>query len=232
MSFKADISYFIGTSIDTEYSFGSPYPNLESSQISNNPYKTGYSSLFTQDQTSTDYESFAEKIFDLIRLEESNSSSSNQDFKDEGEDFVRNVVTKFLRTLEFDTLEIGMNSKCEEFIRESLEVDPLHTKEALNKLFLKNINNDKVVLSILHTISHIDYDLIYPEGQTMALACFSNKDLEIREYAIRAFENWACSSSLDILESQRVSPAWLDDYRKEVIEDIKGIIDVKVSTKN
>lgn len=52
---------------------------------------------------------------------------------------------------------------------------------------------------------------------TMALAALSNKDEEVVESGIRAFENWEEKDCLIFLESVTIKFDWLNCYLKDVI---------------
>ena len=49
----------------------------------------------------------------------------------------------------------------------------------------------------------------------------ANKDVEIKDFAIRVFESWADPESLKILDNTVVTPEWLESYRKLVVKDLK-----------
>ncbi len=225
MSFK----YQFITSFDLdnfqEQDYSSTSKTIEEKYIQNI-----YSSLFSENiNNSSDYNSFADDVFDLIKTTSPSSSSSQVKPEGSNKNLIESLIHQYLLTLETDTVEIGMKSKCEDLVRVWLDNYPLQTKEAINTLFLRNLKNEKVLISILHTISHLDYDSVYPQAQTIALACLSNKDVEIKEYGLRIFESWANEDSIESLEQQHLTPEWLDEYRQEIIEDIKGIVDVSTS---
>ncbi len=53
------------------------------------------------------------------------------------------------------------------------------------------------------------------------MSLLANKDVEIKDFAIRVFESWADPESLKILDNTVVTPEWLESYRKLVVKDLK-----------
>ena len=93
----------------------------------------------------------------------------------------------------------------------------------LNELYLINAStNIKLILGILHILSHLKYETIKPIGPTIAVAAINHKDIEVRECGIRAFESWGNSHSLSVLKSLKKSgEEWLDEYVAYVIHDLE-----------
>lgn len=49
---------------------------------------------------------------------------------------------------------------------------------------------------------------------------FSHPNLEVKDFAIKFFENMADENALKTLRSHEIHPQWLDDFRKNVIKDM------------
>lgn len=130
------------------------------------------------------------------------------------------VTENFLNMLRNDIFEAGYSSSSEIFFKSMLEKDSADTKKWLNTVYLNNFYDVKVLVGILHIISHLDYETVFPEGQTMAVASLMHQDIEVREYALKAFENWAHPDSLKILESIKCEEKWLQDYLEDIISDL------------
>lgn len=128
---------------------------------------------------------------------------------------------KIIQLINENDFEYGYSSKLDEFILELIKINRLATKELLNDLLIEEYNDASIVCGLLRTVSHIDYDEITPQGDTMALAALSHIDLEVKECGIRAFENWANSESLSVLESTNIDNPFLQNYLDKVILDIK-----------
>ena len=132
-----------------------------------------------------------------------------------------NLINQIKNLIEASEFEYGNDSILDSFLGKQLRVNNLRTKENVNNLFLDNMNNPKILTGILRTISHFDESLINPNGMTMAVAALSHQNLEVKECAVRAFENWGGEASLRLLENLEVEVKWLQDYIDNVIIDIK-----------
>jgi len=164
--------------------------------------------------------------------EKGQSKSINAyDFKIESENlFKEKMKNNFLQIMKNTSFEYGYHAETDDFLNKQLKGNNLITKEWIQELFLENFSNEYIVTSILRTIAHIEYKDIYPHGMTIATAAISHKSIIVTENAIRAFENWESSDSLIILENVKCSDAWLDEYLKKVIENIKEENSAFIST--
>ncbi|HDT6574871.1 TPA: hypothetical protein QFT23_000969 [Bacillus cereus] len=175
------------------------------------------------------------KIFDISpslinrSSEQTSKPSYNEDDECNSEilnkEATQRLNKSFLNMLRSDTFEPGYSSSSEEFVKSLLRINPIQTKAELNSIFLKNFQDEKILIGILHIISHIEYKDIFPLGQTIALAALSHRNIEVREYAIRSYENWGNKDSLPILENIAFSEKWLQDYVDEVISDLEEELD-------
>jgi len=156
---------------------------------------------------------------------------SNIEKSDEAKKFdsVLQIKSVLKNSIINDDFEFINTSSSERLTRKFLDRDPGQTSTALTELLMENYSNIKIVTGLLQIVSHFEYDEIKPAGPMMATATISHKNLEVRECAIRAFENWASMESLSLLEHTEAHPAWLQDYLTQVIMDIRGIVDVKAS---
>ncbi len=117
--------------------------------------------------------------------------------------------------------EFGIENELDSFLRESLARNAMATQEWLNELFLRYFGDVSVAVGILRAIAHLEYDLIYPAGPTMAVAALSHQDVEARECGIRAFENWESPDSLIVLEAARCDERWLQEYLEQVVAGLR-----------
>jgi hypothetical protein len=89
-------------------------------------------------------------------------------------------------------------------------------------LFYKNFHDPHIITGVLHIISHFDYDLVSPEGPTMAIAALGHKNVEVREYGVKCFENWQHKDGIRILEQIKANERWFQNYINLVIRDLKS----------
>ncbi|MBR3888671.1 MAG: hypothetical protein IKJ32_06190 [Clostridia bacterium] len=120
-------------------------------------------------------------------------------------------------------IEWGVISEFDEYIINNIQDE--NVLKAVNQIYLDNYNNEEVLVKILNAISEVDYKLISPHGQLIAIAGISNKNLVVKQKAIQAFERWHNSESINILENIDVREKWLKKYVQKVLEDLKEKVD-------
>jgi len=134
----------------------------------------------------------------------------------------RRFTRKLIETILEQDFEYGYDSEADKLVRENMKKNEAATKAWLNEIFYDNFDIPPVVIGILQVISHIEYSDIKPEGPTIAMAALSHQDSEVKECAIRAFENWATPDSLLILRQLDNLEDWLQEYLEQVICDLEG----------
>jgi hypothetical protein len=144
----------------------------------------------------------------------------------------RVFVDQLIALIKDEDFEYGIETQVDALIKEHMAKNALVTKSLLNRIFLEQYTDASIVTGILRIISRFDYYIMYPEGQMMALAALVNKNAEIQECGIRAFENWETLDSLHILENITVSAHWLQEYVDEVIADLRRKYNVSVCEEN
>ena len=141
-------------------------------------------------------------------------------------DSLKTIYTPiFLRIVKEEYLESGYTNSLDDFINGIVLKDPIIASTWFNYIYLKYNSNNRVMLAMLYAISRIDNILIRPTLSIMALASLSHSDIEIRETAIRCFENWGDSSSLEVLKATHNDPIdWINDYKNNVIQNIENTL--------
>lgn len=84
-----------------------------------------------------------------------------------------------------------------------------------------NIDNEHVLEGVLHILSNCDYSAINPFGISIVLAASVNHSPVIQELLISCFESWDAADGIDILEKLELDIPWLDQYRNEVVSQLK-----------
>ena len=140
----------------------------------------------------------------------------------ERESFLKKRITnQLIETIIEESFEFGIKSKSEIIIEEQLSINALATRNWLNTIFIDYFDDERIIIGILRIIGRFDERIIFPQGQTMALAALSHKSTEIKELGVRAFENWGTYNSINVLENIDLDIEWLSDYKNQVIEDMK-----------
>ena len=129
---------------------------------------------------------------------------------------------KLISLIHEEDFEYGIGNKTDELVLSQINLNALATKEWLNNLFVKHFDNVAIIAGILRIVARTNYMLIYPQGQTMAIAALSHSSTEVQECGVRAFENWGRHDSIKILENTTANAKWLQEYINDVILDIKA----------
>lgn len=128
--------------------------------------------------------------------------------------------------LEDEVFESGIINHSEEIFLKEFGEDELGALNAICRLFMDNIANTgrklNNLIGILHMLSHLDYNKVYPSGQMLAICAINHKNNEVAEYGIKCFENWGEKDGIDKLNSIRFSSLWLQEYANEVVEELKN----------
>lgn len=93
----------------------------------------------------------------------------------------------------------------------------------INRFYLDHIQQSKIKIGILHTLSHLSYDEIFPEGQSIALLGLTDPDDEVIEFSIKAFENWEQKDSAILLKNRQIKKPWLQEYLNEVANYLEDL---------
>jgi hypothetical protein len=135
-----------------------------------------------------------------------------------------NYTSTLLNMMQNEVFESGFSTESEKFVKSLIEQNQQATMTWLNGIFNRNIDSPKIIVGILHIISHFDYKKVYPNGQTIAMAAAFHKNVEVKDYAVKAFENWDNVDSLPILKNMDCQEQWLQEYIDELINDLeKGV---------
>lgn len=84
-----------------------------------------------------------------------------------------------------------------------------------------NIDNEHILEGVLHILSNCDYSVINPFGISIVLAATVNHSPIIQDLLISCFESWDSIEGIDILEKLKLDVPWLDQYRNEVVSQLK-----------
>src|SRR5690554_582539 len=161
-------------------------------------------------------------IYELLIPTIDTTSSSENKINGNREEYLRkNITPKFLTLIKEEDFEFGFISRSEELIKSQLKINALATRNWLNEIFINHFDNEVVLIGLLRIISRFEENIIFPQGQTIALAALSHSNDEIKELGIRSFEKWCSAESLNILKKLNLNSTWLQEYVNEVITDLE-----------
>ncbi|MGA2362574.1 MAG: hypothetical protein ABSG73_08940 [Candidatus Aminicenantales bacterium] len=171
------------------------------------------------------YESIVPSVIEQISL-----------YENKFENYKKEFINELLYLFETEIFEYGVDNKADTFVAEWLTTNPSLTKEWLNSLYNDYFSNASVLTKILRIICRIEYQVISPQGPTMAALVLNHKNAEVQEAAIRAFESWGSLESLkylSILRSElKFADKWVRDYVDEVIFYLKEDLNVAPSPED
>lgn len=178
-------------------------------------------SIIDESEVGSGYENIF-FISDLFDSPNTDVKVTENDINNSREYFLREKVSpELINLINEEDFEFGFVSRSEELINKQLEINDLATRNWLNELFISNFKNDGILIGLLRIIGRFDQEIIFPQGQTMALAALSHRNNEIKELGIRAFENWASENSIQVLRNTNIELDWLNEYKNEVISDLE-----------
>lgn len=133
----------------------------------------------------------------------------------------QNAVDMIIRE---DLVEFCERSLLEEFFintLKSFDRNSLIPQNWILNYYFKNANDESKVVHILHAISRIPCRLCGTQIFSIAGQCLSNKNPEVIEFALKAYENWRSKETLAVLASVKLSYNWLNSYLYDVIAYIE-----------
>jgi len=128
-----------------------------------------------------------------------------------------------VQKIQSDAFVAGESSASEEYIEAvANEHGWPTTMNWLNTIYLDYFSNSTVLIGLMHCLSHFKFEDVKPAGPTMALGVLQHEDIYVRDYAIRAFENWNDKEAITILKTLSCDAKWLQDYVNDVINALEG----------
>lgn len=165
-------------------------------------------------------------VIDIIKKEDNTVLStdikskvrSNAEFK---KYLVEKFQPVFVSTLKNQELEIDYKNHIEILLEELFQENDFVTKDWLNDIYVSNFNDTKFLINILKIIGNFDKELLNSFGIVTSGSALSHKNVEVKEMAVRVFENWNTIESYTFLKNCTLTPKWLDDYKNEVLSNIE-----------
>ena len=138
--------------------------------------------------------------------------------------FKRDVYSILSAMYENEVFETGIVNPSEKYFIEEYAKDAIGVINTLNLLFWNNFEaigrKSNNLIGVLHTISHLNYEDLYPIGVSIAVGALNHRNQEVCEYAIKCFENWNHPDGVKKLKTVQFAFKWLEEYASAVIEEI------------
>lgn len=169
------------------------------------------------------YNSLYECFNNIIIKSIYDSDSEVEDKNEKDYDAIKKILEIKIKRSD---VEWGKISEFDEYVINNIQEN--NVLKAINQIYLDNFDNEDILIKILNALSEIEYNLVTPFGQTIAIAAISNKNIVVKQKAIETFERWKNEDSIKILENVDVKEKWLKKYIKKVIEDLKEEVENNV----
>lgn len=127
---------------------------------------------------------------------------------------------KFLEIARGEYFEYGYTPPSERYLHELAKETPGLLGDVVQGIFLSSASDSTVMVALLNAIGSLPYDHVRPFGQVTAIAAITSPSVEVKEAAIRVYETWGHPEGARVLQKVDCPWPWLDDYRKQVIEDL------------
>lgn len=134
----------------------------------------------------------------------------------------KRIKNELLSIINEDVIIPGYYSNAEVYFRHIIEENKDLAFNILNEIYIDNLENENILFALIHLVSNFEYDYIYPIGHTIALLTASIGSEVLIEFTLRAYEKWGNAKSLIQLRKMPINIPWLDEYRRELIEDIES----------
>jgi len=165
------------------------------------------------------------RFFGGIDKEENNIISDSKAVLKSNIEFKKHIQSKFqnvfVSTLKNHELEIDYKNHIEFLLEELFLENEFVTKDWLNEVYVSNYNDTKFLINILKIIGNLDKQLLKSFGIVISGSALAHKNVEVKEMAIRVFENWNTIESYTFLKNCSLVPKWLNDYKNEVLANIE-----------
>jgi len=186
-------------------------------------YSTSFNKL--QELLKVDLENYrdTEKYWKNNFSIKNNSSSGYDEYIERKEkERYKKLENEFIFLINHDEIEIGSYTQVDKFLEDSLTKDNLITQNILSEIFKKHYTDISFLCKFLLLISRVPPSKIQSVGHNIAMAALNHKNDEVKEYALRVFETFADHDALDFLIESKEDIFWIQDYKEEIIEDIRA----------
>ena len=175
------------------------------------------------DKILNDSQSFNNQIDLFTSVNDTNYIISENEIMENRLIYLKKEVTPlFVSLLKYEDFEFGKKSESIKIIQKELKTNRIATINWLNELYVKYFSKDeKVLIGILRVLEYFNEKVFYPNSYTIALSSLVHKNDEIKEIAIRIFENWASINSYEVLKNVQIETPWLKSYIREVLKDLE-----------
>lgn len=128
---------------------------------------------------------------------------------------------KLLFYFQNEEIGLGTYTEADKLLESYLNDFNNLTQGMISNIFRKNIKEPEILCKLLLLISRLNPSKIDQTGHVIAMAALNHNNNDVKEYAIRVFENFSDESSLEFLEESKQDVFWLQEYKEEIIQELK-----------
>lgn len=165
---------------------------------------------YFKDYLNTDVISITDPAIVEQKIEEESLKQIKKDF-----DIFKIKFDNFLR---YEDVPVDYVSPIENELTNFYKNSKVEIQEQISQWIIDSFANTKVLLNILKILGNIASDFIDHQFLTNFLIVLNHKDTEIKEYALRIQEKLMLEAYNTVLKHSKLTPKWIDDYRKELVE--------------
>lgn len=129
---------------------------------------------------------------------------------------------QFVEVAREENFEYGYTQPSERLAKQIAKDVPGVFGDVVQGILLRESADPVVMVALLNAVASLPYEMVWPFGQTLAIAAIALPAIEVKDAAIRAYETWGHPEGVGILKNIECPWPWLDDYRKQVIADLGG----------
>ncbi len=164
---------------------------------------------------------FQTRLNKYYSTKNSTSSIVDNTQKKKEETLQKEFEEKLLFYFQNEEIGLGTYTEADKLLESYLDDFNNLTQGMISKIFRKNIKEPEILCKLLLLISRLNPSKIDKTGHMIAMAALNHDNNDVKEYAIRVFENFSDESSLEFLEESKQDIFWLQEYKEEIIQELK-----------
>ena len=129
---------------------------------------------------------------------------------------------RFIQLLKQDVFEPDYYCESENYFMDLYVRDRIISFHYLSRAIADYKDDDHIQEGVLHILSSLSYDEVYPDGQMLLSAISSTKDVVLQEMIVRCYEHWGNEDSIRFLQTMLPVNSQIEEYINAVIKDISG----------
>lgn len=221
---ESNIDYSIINERDNIFEQWIPYLYLSSTDN----YKNNISEYFKTND-SKKYINISEKHNESyipsqeIRNYKITSRTSSKISNDDSynEEIQQKFKADLLFYIENEEIGLGTYTEADKLLEKYLNNHNIITQSMLSNICKDNIKNPDILCKVLLLISRIEPSKLDQTGHIIAMAALNHGNNDVKEYAIRVYENFSDKNALEFLEESKEDVYWIQQYKEEIIRDLK-----------